>query len=135
VIPFPSNPMLRVSNPEAVSRMPKCPACGKRVEYLRINLKDPFPCPLCGRKLMVSASYFKRLRYFCLTLAAVVAFTVAHRHLAAGSRTDPVLVFLLTSFVALSIVTVLSTILVKRIFPPQLEDYEEYSKQAHYTPL
>lgn len=84
---------------------------------------------------MVSASYFKRLRCFCLTLATVVAFAVAYRNWAAGSRTNSGLVFLFTYFVALSIVTVLSTILVKRIIPPQLEDYEEYSKQAHYTPL
>jgi hypothetical protein len=89
---------------------------------------------------MVSASYFKRLRYFCLSLATVVAFTVAQRHWAAGPRTNPGLMhayilFLVTYFVALSIGTILSIILVKRIFPPRLEDYEEYSKQAHYTPL
>ena len=27
------------------------------------------------------------------------------------------------------------SIFVKRIFLPKLEDYEEYSKQAHYTAL
>jgi hypothetical protein len=89
---------------------------------------------------MVSASYFKRLRYFCLTLATVVAFTVAYRHRGAGPRTNgdlwhAYIAFLLTYVVAVSVVTSLSVILVKRLFPPQLEDYEEYSKQAHYTPL
>jgi endogenous inhibitor of DNA gyrase (YacG/DUF329 family) len=129
VIPFPYNPRLRAVNPETVSRMPKCPACGKRVEYLRINLKDPFPCPSCGRKLAVSESYFKRLRYFCLTLATVVAFAVAYRNWAAGPRTNAGLthayiVFALTYVVAVSVGTLLGIILVKRIFPPQLEDYE-----------
>jgi hypothetical protein len=29
----------------------------------------------------------------------------------------------------------LGSILVKRIFPPTLDDFEEYSKQAHYSVL
>jgi hypothetical protein len=43
--------------------------------------------------------------------------------------------FWLTFYITLAILTFFGQILAKRIFRPRLEDYEEYSKQAHYTPL
>jgi hypothetical protein len=39
--------------------------------------------------------------------------------------------YLVTLFAA----KIVGFIFAKRIFPPNLEDYEEYSKQAHYTAL
>jgi hypothetical protein len=120
--------------------MPKCPNCGAKVEYVRILLTKPFPCPSCGRQLMVFESYFKRFRVFFTAVAIVVGAAVTWRYWLAAPRTDAglfqaIALFFLTFYITMMVVIIFGTIYVKRIFPPKLEDYEEYSKQAHYTPL
>ena len=127
-------------NPEAVSQAPKCPACGEKVEYRRIILNKPFPCPSCGRQLMVLEPYHKRLRFFCIAVAIAVGISVTSRYWLTAPKTDVGVwyafgLFALTFYTTLAVVTIFGLVLAKRIFPPRLEDYEEYSKQAHYTPL
>ena len=75
-------------NPAAVSHIPKCPTCGGAVAYLRINIVNTFPCPHCGRQLMVPKTYFKRLRFVSVVLAAAVAVTVGLKYWATAPRTD-----------------------------------------------
>jgi hypothetical protein len=75
-----------------------------------------------------------------MAMAIVVGVVVTWRYWLTAPRTDAGLwsafaVFWLTFYMTLTVVTIFGTIYVKRIFPPKLEDYEEYSKQAHYTPL
>lgn len=127
-------------NPEAASQVPKCPACGERVEYPRVMVDKPFPCPSCGRQLMVLEPYNKRLRFVCLAASIAVGVLVTWRYRLTAPRTDAGLwrafgLFWLTFYVTLTVVTIIGLILAKRIFPPKLEDYEEYSKPAHYTSL
>jgi hypothetical protein len=43
------------------------------------------------------------------------------------------LVFFVGLYATLAIAIIIGTIFVKRIYPPTLADFEEYSKQAHYT--
>ena len=89
---------------------------------------------------MVPKTYFKRLRFFSVVLAAPVAATVGLRYWATAPRTDASVwhaYFLLLFAFAITFLVagVLGSIFAKRIFPPPLDDYEEYSKQAHYTAL
>ena len=130
----------RIVNSASVSRVPKCPACVAPVEYTRIRIDKPFPCPSCGRQLMVPSPYTKRILYFSMALGIALVVLVTCGPWASAPRTDSALwrVFLrgillygLTAVVA----TFLGGIFAKRIFPPELEDCEEYSKQAHYTAL
>jgi hypothetical protein len=69
-----------------------------------------------------------------------VAATVTYRYWLSAPRTDAgvwhafavlYLTFLVTAFVA----TIFGFIFGKQIPPPKLEDFEVYSKQAHYEPL
>jgi predicted RNA-binding Zn-ribbon protein involved in translation (DUF1610 family) len=136
----PHNSRLNAVNLVVVGQIPKCPTCGVTVGYSRINIVNPFPCPHCGRQLMVPKTYFKRLRFFCAVLAIAVAVTVCCRYWAVAPKTDAgvwhaYLLLLLTFGVTSLVAGALGGIFVKRIFPPTLEDYEEYSKQAHYTAL
>jgi hypothetical protein len=89
---------------------------------------------------MVLEPYYKRLRFFCTAMAIAVGVAVTWRYCLTTPMTDAgiwraVGLFWLTSYITLFVVTLFGSIYVKRIFPPKLEDYEEYSKQAHYTPL
>jgi type VI protein secretion system component VasK len=89
---------------------------------------------------MVLEPYAKRLRFFCMVMAMSVGVAVTWRYWLTAPRTDAGVwrafaVFWLTFYFTLAVVTILGTIYVKRIFRPHLEDYEEYSKQAHYTAL
>jgi hypothetical protein len=89
---------------------------------------------------MVLEPYYKRLRFFCMAIAIVIGVAVTWRYWLTAPRSDAGLwrafgLFWLTFYMTLMVVTIFGTIYVKRIFPPKLEDYEEYSKQAHYTPL
>jgi|SRR5580658_6110836 hypothetical protein len=127
-------------NLAAVSHIPNCPTCGVAVGYVRINIVNPFPCPHCGRQLMVPKTYLKQLRLFSRVLAAVVTVIIGLRYWATPPRTDAGVwrasFLLLFTFCITSLLTAcLGSILVKRIFPPTLDDFEEYSKQAHYTAL
>ena len=136
----PSDSRLNSVNLATAPHIPKCPTCGGSVGFLRINIVNPFPCPHCSRLLMVPKTYFKRLRVFCVLLAIAVAVTIGLRYWAAAPRTDAgvwhtYLVLLFTFSITVLLATLLGSILVKRIFPPTLDDFEEYSKQAHYTAL
>jgi heme/copper-type cytochrome/quinol oxidase subunit 2 len=89
---------------------------------------------------MVLEPYHKRLRFFCMAMAIAVGVAVTWRYCLTASMTDAGIwrafgLFWLTFYMTLTVATIFGTIYVKRIFPPKLEDYEEYSKQAHYTPL
>jgi hypothetical protein len=89
---------------------------------------------------MVLESYFKRFRVFFTAVAIVVGAAVTWRYWIAAPRTDAglfqaIALFFVTFYITMMVVIIFGTIYVKRIFPPKLEDYEEYSKQAHYTPL
>jgi hypothetical protein len=128
------------ANPAGVPHIPRCPKCGGAVAYLRINIVNPFPCPNCGRHLMVPKTYLKRLRLFSLVLAAVVTVAVGLGYWATPPKTDAGVwrasFLLLFTFCISSFVTAaLGSILLKRIFPPTLDDFEEYSKQAHCISL
>lgn len=73
-------------------------------------------------------------------MSIAVGVAVTWRYWLTAPRTDAGLwrafgLFWLTFYITLFVVTILGTIYFKRIFPPKLKDYEEYSKQAHYTPL
>jgi uncharacterized membrane protein (DUF485 family) len=127
-------------NSEAVSRIPKCPACGNTVAYIRINPAKPFQCPSCNRQLVTSEEYSKRLRFFCMTVTVALAGTFGYQYWISAPITNArfwygcvlsLLTFLISGFV----VTCFGVIFAKRIFPPTLEDYEEYSKRPHYTAL
>jgi hypothetical protein len=136
----PHDSRLSAVNLAAVPHIPKCPTCGVTVGYLRINVVNPFPCPHCGRLLMVPKTYFKRLRLFSIVLAAAVAVTIGLRYCATAPRTDAgvwhtYFLLLFTFGITFLLTASLGSILVKRIFPPTLDDFEEYSKQAHYTAL
>jgi hypothetical protein len=136
----PHNSRLSAANLAAAPHSPKCPTCGVAVGYLRVNIVNPFPCPHCGRLLMVPKTYFKRLRFFCVVLAVAVAVTIGLRYWATAPRTDAgvwhtYLLSLFTFSITVLLTASLGSILVKRIFPPTLDDFEEYSKQAHYTAL
>ena len=118
----------------------KCPSCGVAVGYLRINIANTFPCPHCSRLLMVPKTYFKRFRYFCITLAAAATVPSVLRYWATAPRTDAgvfhtYLLLLFTFGITFLLTVFIGGILVKYIFPPTLDDFEEYSKQAHYTAL
>ncbi len=109
-------------NPEAVSQVPKCPACGENVEYVRIILNKPFPCPSCGHQLMVLESYYKRVRFFCMAMAIAVGVAVTWRYCMTAPMTDAGIwrafgLFWLTFYMTLTVVTIFGTIYVKRIFP------------------
>jgi hypothetical protein len=89
---------------------------------------------------MVPKTYFKRLRLFSIVLAAAVAVTIGLRYCATAPRTDAgvwhtYFLLLFTFGITFLLTASLGSILVKRIFPPTLDDFEEYSKQAHYTAL
>ena len=136
----PHNSRLSAANLAAAPHSPKCPTCGVAVGYLRVNIVNPFPCPHCGRLLMVPKTYFKRLRFFCVVLAVAVAVTIGVRYWATAPRTDAGVwhTYLLSLFmfsITVLLTASLGSILVKRIFPPTLDDFEEYSKQAHYSAL
>ena len=127
-------------NPEAASQVPKCPARGEPVAYVRIILIKPFSCPSCGRQLLVPEPYPKRIRFLWMAMATAVGVGVTWRYCLTAPMTDAGIwrafgLFWLTFYLTLTVVTIFGTIYIKRIFPPKLEDYEEYSKQAHYTPL
>ena len=131
---------LSAVNLAATPHSPKCPTCGVAIGCLRIKIVNPFPCPHCGRLLMVPRTYFKRLRFFCYVLAAAVTVTIGLRYWATAPRTDAgvwhtYLLLLFTFFITLLLTAFLGGILVKLIFPPTLDDFEEYSKQAQYTAL
>jgi hypothetical protein len=75
-----------------------------------------------------------------MAVAISAGVAVTWRYWQSSPRTDAGVwhafaVFCLTFYSTLAVVTIFGTIYVKRIFPPDLEDYEEYSKQAHYTAL
>ena len=136
----PHNSRLSAVNLAAAPHSLKCPACGATVGYLRINIVNPFPCPHCGRQLMVPKTYFKRLRFCSVVLAAAVAVTSGLRYSATAPRTDAgvwhtYFLLLFTFAVTFLVSGTLGSIFAKRIFPPPLDDYEEYSKQAYYTAL
>lgn len=127
-------------NQEAESKIPTCPACGSRVPFIRINIVNPFPCPSCNRQLMVPKTFNKRLRIFSTTLAVAVGAAVAWRFWSSAPETDASLQHAFTLLCVAYLVTLFAAkivgfIFAKRIFPPNLEDYEKYSKQAHYTAL
>jgi hypothetical protein len=89
---------------------------------------------------MVLESYYKRFRFLCLAVALAVGVAITWRYCLTAPMTDAGIwrafaLFSLTFYITLAVVTIFGQILAKRIFPPGLEDYEEYSKQAHYTPL
>jgi hypothetical protein len=75
-----------------------------------------------------------------MAIAIVTGVAVTWRYWLTAPRSDAGLwrafgLFWLTFYLTLMVVTIFGTIYVKRIFTPKLEDYVEYSKQAHYTPL
>jgi hypothetical protein len=120
--------------------MPKCPACGDTVAYIRINPAKPFQCPSCNRQLVTSEEYSKRLRFFCMTATVAVAGTFGYTYWISAPMTNTrfwhgCVLLILTLLISGFVVTFLGVIFAKRIFPPKLEDYEEHSKQAHYTAL
>lgn len=123
----PHNSRLSAVNLVVVGQIPKCPTCGVALGYSRINIINPFPCPHCGRQLMVPKAYFKRLRFFCAVLAIGVAVTVCCRYWASAPKTDAsvwhaYLLLLLTFGVTSLVAGGLGSIFAKRIFPPTLED-------------
>jgi len=127
-------------NSNAAAKIPKCPACGANIEFLRIRCDKPFPCPACGRQLMAAEPYHKRFLLFCRILGAAVAAAATYRYWLSAPRTDAGVwhafaILWLTCVITSLAAIFFGSIFVKRIFPPKLEDYEEYSKQARYTAL
>jgi hypothetical protein len=89
---------------------------------------------------MVLEPYSKRLRFFCMAVAVSVGVAVTWKYWLTAPKSDAGVwrafaVFWLTLYLTLTVVTIFGTIYVKRIFPPNLADYEEYSKQARYMAL
>jgi hypothetical protein len=73
-------------------------------------------------------------------LGVAIAIATTVRYWSHAPKTDSgvlhaIFVFFLTFYIAMFAATLIGVFFVKRLFPPKLEDYEEYSKQAHYTPL
>ena len=89
---------------------------------------------------MAPEPYHKRFLLSCRILAAAVAAAATYKYWLSAPRTDAgvrhAFAVLCLTYVTTSLAAVFfGSIFVKRIFPPKLEDYEEYSKQAHYTAL
>ena len=84
------------------------------------------------------------MRFFIRSTAATLAFAVTWRYWLPvfSNNAKPLLPFgwtvaliILVHSVFVFLVAFFGAMFAKRKFPPTLEDYEEYSKQAHYTPL
>jgi hypothetical protein len=110
--------------------MAECPDCGARIALVRVILNKPFPCPSCGRELIVAEPYMTRLRWFCSIVAMIVVLFIVYKFWIGGPITArrlwpvvPVAIFagLATLFAA----GVFAGIFAKRIFMPKLEDHEE----------
>lgn len=79
-----------------------------------------------------------RLRRFCRIAALIVMLAIVYKFWISGSITAgrlwPVLpIAIFAGFATLFVVAVFGGIFAKRIFLPQLEDYEESRKKARYT--
>jgi uncharacterized paraquat-inducible protein A len=106
-------------------QVPKCPNCGSRLEYARINVAKHFSCPDCENKLMVSETYTSRWRVGCYILTVVICSVLALRSV----------FFLLLAPLILFFVGLVTSIAIKRIFPPTIEDVAIKSHEARYIPL
>jgi predicted RNA-binding Zn-ribbon protein involved in translation (DUF1610 family) len=110
---------------DSYNPLPTCPSCGATLEYARINVAESFNCPACGNQLMVSERYTKIWRRIStvLTLLSLLAL---------GTRN---LYLLFLAPVVLVIIGAVGSIVIKRIYPPPIEDVLARSKEARYTPL
>ena len=103
-------------------------------------MNKPFPCPSCDRELIVAEPYITRLRRFCRIVAMMVVLFVLYKFwisgpITAGGLGLVLLVAILTGSVALVVVAMFGGIFAKRIFLPQLEDYEESKTKPRYSAL
>jgi uncharacterized paraquat-inducible protein A len=126
------------ASPDTISRIPECPDCGARIDLVRVILNKPFPCPSCGRQLIVAEPYVTRLRRFCNIVALIAMLLIAYRfwmsgRITAGRSWLVLLVVILTGCVAEVVAAMFGGIFLKRIFVPQLEDYEESKRKPRYT--
>jgi len=98
------------------SRLPLCPDCGSGLPYVRINLIEPFDCPFCGKTLVVSPEYTKRIRQVTFLVAIVLTiFSVFFW--------KNILLFILAPILGFFI-SAIAHFVAKRFFPPEIEDNE-----------
>lgn len=79
-----------------------------------------------------------RLRRFCNIVALIAMLSIAYRFwmsgpITAGRSWLVLLVVILTGCVAEVVAAMFGGIFLKRIFVPQLEDYEESKRKPRYT--
>jgi hypothetical protein len=118
---------------------PKCPNCATPLRPSLLLTESPFPCQACNRKLFLDKKYRMIVTGVCYLLGFIATVSYYGSDLLRQGRfhtlfTEVYVVFAL-SFVVGAVLVVPMNRIASRLLRPQIEDYDEYMKQPHYTAL
>ena len=87
-----------------------CPSCGAEISWRHADLNVAFPCPNCGRGVLIARRYLRVLNFVSVGLATLIAYAL-------GARGEALFGAAVLGYLPTLVVVIFITL---RLFPPEV---------------